>query len=144
MSEPMKKLDLRGITVATVLPFRDDLAIDWDSYARVLDYCACPDGVAAVFVNGHAGEGGSLSDEERQAVIERTRAHIGKKPLLAGIIAHSTAEAIRQARLAEVSGAECDVLFPPALLGGGASANPRALVAFVRAVGASICIPVFV
>jgi 4-hydroxy-tetrahydrodipicolinate synthase len=142
MSEPMKKLDLRGITVATVLPFRDDLAIDWDSYARVLDYCACPDGVAAVFVNGHAGEGGSLSDEERQAVIERTRAHIGKKPLLAGIIAHSTAEAIRQARLAEVSGAECAVLFPPAPLGGGASANPRAPVAFVRAVSAAICIPV--
>ena len=52
MSDPIKKPDLRGVTVATVLPFKDDLAIDWDGYARVLDYCACPDGVAAVFVNG--------------------------------------------------------------------------------------------
>ena len=59
----MKKLDLRGVTVATVLPFKDDLTIDWEGYARLLDYCACPDGIAAVFVNGHAGEGGSLSDE---------------------------------------------------------------------------------
>ena len=65
----MKKPDLRGVTVATVLPFKDDSSIDWDGYARVLDYCACPDGIAAVFVNGHAGEGGSLSDDERQAVI---------------------------------------------------------------------------
>src|SRR5712672_1265188 len=126
MSDPMKKPDLRGVTVATVLPFRDDLTIDWASYARVLDYCAFPDGIAAVFVNGHAGEGGSLSDEERDAVIARTRAHIGSKPLLAGIIGHSTAECIRQARLAETAGADCAVLFPPASLGGGAAATPRA------------------
>jgi 4-hydroxy-tetrahydrodipicolinate synthase len=142
MSDLMKSLDLRGVTVATVLPFKDDLTIDWDGYARLLDYCACPDGIAAVFVNGHAGEGGSLSDEERQAVIARTRAHIGAKPLLAGIIAHSTAEAIRQARLAEAAGAACAVLFPPAPIGGGASATPRAPVAFVRAVSAAIEIPV--
>lgn len=138
----MRKPDLRGVTVATVLPFKDDLTIDWDGYARVLDYCACLDGVAAVFVNGHAGEGGSLSDEERQAVIERTRSHIGAKPVLAGIIAHSTVEAIRQAKLAEAAGAVCAVLFPPAPLGGGASATSRAPVAFVRAVSETIDIPV--
>lgn len=138
----MKKLDLRGVTVATVLPFKDDLTIDWEGYARLLDYCACPDGIAAVFVNGHAGEGASLSDEERQAVIARTRAHIGGKPLLAGIIAHSTAEAIRQARFAEAAGADCAVLFPPAALGGGASAAPRAPIAFVRAVSEAIAVPV--
>ena len=138
----MKTPDLRGVTVATVLPFAADLTIDWDGYRRLLDYCACPDGIAAVFVNGHAGEGGSLSDEERQMVIERTRAYIGAKPLLAGIIAHSTVEAIKQARLAEAAGADCAVLFPPAPLGGGASATPRAPVAFVRAVSEAIGIPV--
>jgi 4-hydroxy-tetrahydrodipicolinate synthase len=118
------------------------LTIDWASYARVLDYCACPDGIAAVFVNGHAGEGGSLSNEERQTVIARTRVQIGNKPLLAGIIAHSTAEAIEQARHAEAAGADCAVLFPPAPLGGGTSATPRAPVAFVRAVSEAIGIPV--
>jgi 4-hydroxy-tetrahydrodipicolinate synthase len=142
MSHPMRKPDLRGVTVATVLPFKDDLTIDWEGYARVLDYCACLDGVAAVFVNGHAGEGGSLSDEERQAVIERTRSHIGAKPVLAGIIAHSTAEAIRQAKLAESAGAVCAVLFPPAPLGGGASATSRGPIAFVRSVSEAIHIPV--
>ena len=142
MSKLMKKPDLRGVTVATVLPFRDDSSIDWDGYARVLDYCACPDGIAAVFVNGHAGEGGSLSDDERRAVIERTRRQIGRKPLLAGIIVHSTAEAIHQAQQAEAAGADCAVLFPPAPLGGGASATSRAPVAFVQAVSSAIGIPV--
>ncbi|MFK4508452.1 dihydrodipicolinate synthase family protein [Bradyrhizobium daqingense] len=142
MSKPMKKPDLRGVTVAVVLPFKSDMSIDWDGYARVLDYCACPDGIAAVFVNGHAGEGGSLSDDERQAVIERTRRQIGGKPLLSGIIAHSTAEAIHQTQLAESAGADCAVLFPPTPLGGGASATSRAPVAYVQAVSSAVAIPV--
>jgi 4-hydroxy-tetrahydrodipicolinate synthase len=141
MRSSVAKPDLRGVTVATVLPFNDDLSIDWDSYARVLDYCACPDGIVSVFVNGHAGEGGSLSDEERHAVVARTRGHIGGKPLLAGIIGHSTAECIRQARLAEAAGADCAVLFPPPPLGGGAAATSRAPLAFVRALSEAIDIP---
>jgi 4-hydroxy-tetrahydrodipicolinate synthase len=142
MSVPMKKPDLRGITVATVLPFNEYLSIDWDGYRRVLDYCASPEGIAAVFVNGHAGEGGSLTDEERHTVIARTRAHVGNKPVLGGVIAHSTAEAIRQAKLAQDAGAACAVLFPPAPIGGGAAATPRVPVAFVRDVRAAISIPV--
>ena len=137
------KPDLRGVTVATVLPFHDDLSIDWDGYARVLDYCACPDGIAAVFVNGHAGEGGSLSDDERRTVIERTRAHIGAQAAARRhhrrIRRPSASGRLKSPRR---PGADCAVLFPPAALGGGASATPRAPVAFVRAVSEAIDIPV--
>ena len=142
MRKPKRKLDLRGVTVATVLPFQADLTIDWDGYARVLDYCACPDGIAAVFVNGHAGEGGSLSDDERQAVIERTRAHVGRqaaarrhhRPFDRG--GHPAGED-RRGRRRRLRGA-----VSAAALGGGASATSRAPVAFVRAVSAAIDIPV--
>jgi len=138
----MAALNLRGVTVATVLPFHADGAIDWDGYARVLDYCAVPDDIAAVFVNGHAGEGGSLTAEERSEVIVRTRRQIDAKPLLAGIIAHGTAEAVAEARRAEAAGADCVVLFPPAPLGGGAAATPRAPVAYVRAITQAVGVPV--
>jgi 4-hydroxy-tetrahydrodipicolinate synthase len=134
--------DLRGVVVATVLPFTPDGVIDWAGYARVLDYCACPKGITAVFVNGHAGEGATLSPGERADVIARTRAHIGSKTLLAGVIAYSTAEAIVQAREAQAAGADCVVLFPLPGLGAGATATPRAPLAFVKAVTDSIAIPV--
>lgn len=138
----MKKVDLRGVTVATVLPFDRDLKIDWDGYRRVLDYCAAPDGIAAVFVNGHAGEGATLTQEERAQVIERTRSHVGAtKPVLAGIIVNSTAEAIRESELAREAGADCAVLFPPSSLGGGASASARAPVDFVRRVAEATRMP---
>jgi len=138
----MKTLDLGGITVATVLPYKADFSIDWDDYAKVLDYCVCPEGITAALVNGHAGEGGLLTAGERRQVVERTRAHIGAKPLLAGVIATSTAEAIAEARMAQEAGADCAVLFPPGPLGGGASASARAPVAYVKAVAGAIDIPV--
>lgn len=137
----MKKVDLRGVTVATVLPFDRDMKIDWDGYRRVLDYCAVPDGIAAVFVNGHAGEGATLTQEERAQVIERTRSHVGAKPLLAGIIVNSTGEAIRESELARQAGADCAVLFPPSSLGGGASASARAPVDYVRRVAEATRMP---
>ena len=137
----MPNLNLRGVTVATVLPFDADGAIDWRSYARLLDHCAAPEGIAAVFVNGHAGEATSLSAEERREVIVRTRAAIGAKPLLAGVIPHGVADAIAQARAAQEAGADCYVVFPPAGLGGGASATPDAPLAFFEAVTAEVDMP---
>ena len=95
-----------------------------------------------MFVNGHAGEGASLSPAERTDLITRTRRHIGGKTLLAGIIAYSTAEAITQAKEAQAAGADCAVLFPLPGLGGGATSTPRAPLAYVKAVAESITIPV--
>lgn len=133
---------LRGVVVATVLPFHKDGAIDWTSYDRLLDYCAVPEGISAVFVNGHAGEGATLTPDERAEVIARTRRRIGRKTLMSGVIAYSVAEAIDQARAAEEVGVDCAVLFPLPGLSGGATATPRAPVAYVKAVSTAIKIPV--
>lgn len=137
----MKHTDLRGVTVATVLPFHTGGAIDWPSYDRLLTYCAAPDGIAAVFVNGHAGEAAALTAEERVAVIRHTRAVIGAhKPLLAGVLAQNVPDAIAEARAAEAAGADCYVVFPPAGLGGGAAAG-GAPAAFFEAVTSAVDSP---
>ena len=57
-----------GVLVATALPFKDDLSIDYDAYAehvRFLANAGC-DGVAP---NGSLGEYQTLSEEERARVI---------------------------------------------------------------------------
>lgn len=137
----MNHKDFHGVTVATVLPFDESGAIDWKSYERLLAYCAVPDTIAAVFVNGHAGEASSLSADERAEVIRRTRAVIGKnKPLLAGVVPHGVADAVAQAKAARDAGADCYVVFPPAALGGGAAAT-HAPHAFFDKVTAALDIP---
>jgi 4-hydroxy-tetrahydrodipicolinate synthase len=134
---------LHGVTVATVLPFNEDLSIDWDSYLRLLDYCARKPGIAAVFVNGHAGEAAALAPEERCEVLRRTRRAIGAQvPLLAGVVAYSTAEAIARAREAQEAGADVAVLFPFPQYSAGGGADPQAGPAYVEAVLAAIDIPV--
>ncbi|MEO4001842.1 dihydrodipicolinate synthase family protein [Mesorhizobium sp. CAU 1732] len=137
----MKKSDLAGVTVATVLPFDETGAIDWASYERLIDYCGRSPAIAAIFVNGHAGEATSLSVEERSEVIRRTRALIGKdKPLMAGVIPHGVEDAVAQARSAQADGADCYVVFPPAALGGGAAATDAPL-AYFEAVTSRVDIP---
>ena len=130
----MRHVELTDVIVATVLPFDEDGGIDWDSYRRLLDYCARPDGMGAVFVNGHAGEGAALTREERIRVIETTREYIGpSRLLLAGIIPYCTSEAVDQARDAKAHGADVAVLFPiPSFAAGGG--GTEAPVTYVRTV----------
>jgi 4-hydroxy-tetrahydrodipicolinate synthase len=142
MEKPMNSAALAGVTVATVLPFDDDLAIDWASYEKVLQYCTTPDGIGAVFVNGHAGEGAALSQAERNEVLTRTRAFIGQdKPLMAGIIPYSTADAVEQARQAQENGADVLVLFPMPQFAGGASLDPRYAIDYVDTVLENTALP---
>lgn len=139
----MRKISLDGVTVATVLPFDDDLAIDWKSYDRLLAYCTQPKGINAVFVNGHAGEAATLTPQERIEVTKRTRAFIGAEvPLLSGIIPYSTADAVTQARQAEDAGADVAVLFPMPQFSAGASGDPRYALDYVDTILDAISLPV--
>ena len=128
----MPDLRLHGLVTATVLPFTQDGAIDWPGYDRVLEHCAVPDSVSAVLVNGHAGEGAALTPGERAAVIAATRRRIGAKPLLAGVIAFSTQDAVAQAVAAREAGADVAVLFPSPLLAAGGMLTHTAPLRFVR------------
>jgi 4-hydroxy-tetrahydrodipicolinate synthase len=138
----MPDIRLNDVTVATILPFDERGEIDWTSYRRSLDYCATPDGVSAVFVNGHAGEGAALTPAERRRVIEETRRHLGaERALLSGVIAYSTGEAIAQARDARAAGADALVLFPIPSMAAGGALTPAVPLAYVHAVADAIDAP---
>ncbi|MEC5293111.1 MULTISPECIES: dihydrodipicolinate synthase family protein [unclassified Aurantimonas] len=139
----MKTISLDGVTVATVLPFNDDLTIDWKSYDRLLEYCTTPKGINAVFVNGHAGEGATLTSKERVEVIRRTRAFLGDEvPLLTGIIPYSTDDAVAQAKEAQDNGVDVAVLFPMPQFSAGASSDPRYAVHYVDTILDAVDLPV--
>ena len=146
MTSKVNSIALKDVIVATVMPFHPDGAIDWDSYARLLDYCATPDGISAVFVNGHAGEGAALTNDERLQVIEFTRRHIGNaRTLLAGIIAlFPTGDAVKQAKEAVSAGAEVVVFVPAARIRRRRTLTPDAPIAWVEALARAAGAPVSV
>jgi 4-hydroxy-tetrahydrodipicolinate synthase len=131
-----------GLVVATVLPFDMSGEVDWRSYGRVLDYCAVPDITTAVFVNGHAGEAATLDDATRLKVLRETRAAVGGKPIMSGVIAMSTAEAVRQAKLAEDAGADCVVAFPLPQLQAGGNITSDAALAYIGALADAVRAPI--
>ena len=131
-----------SLTVATVLPFTPDGVIDWPSYHRVLDYCTKQAGITAVFVNGHAGDASALTDEERGEVLRVTRAAIGpNKKMVAGLVAHSTAAAIAQAKQARELGADVLTVFPPGSFGTGGVLLGSLIETYVRAIDAAVDMP---
>ena len=110
-----------------MLPFDEDLSIDWDSYARLLDYCANKPGIAAVFVNGHAGEAAALTPQERAEVIRRTRRAIRRRDAAARghrCLFHGRGDR-PGARGRRTAGADVAVLFPFPQYAGGGGADPQ-------------------
>ncbi|MBB6405588.1 dihydrodipicolinate synthase family protein [Arthrobacter sp. AZCC_0090] len=102
-----------GVLVATALPFKDDLSIDYDAYAehvRFLANAGC-DGVAP---NGSLGEYQTLSDEERARVITTAvEAAPEGFTVMSGIGAYGGLQTQRWAEQAAEAGAKALMLLPP-------------------------------
>jgi len=112
-------IDFAGLIPATVTPLRDDFALDLPALRSYIRWLRGFEGVKALAVNMDTGEGPHLSREERRQVLESYAEEVqGRTPLLAGIAARYTAEAVDLARDAASLGASGLVVFPiPAFAG---------------------------
>ena len=93
-------------------PFGDDDRIDFVAMANEARFLN-KSGASGLVVGGSMGEGAGLSEQElAEAVRVVIEAVNGRIPVLAGIIADSSAEAVRLARAARDAGA-CGLQVPP-------------------------------
>ncbi len=101
-----------GVLVATALPLRDDLTIDYDAYAA---HCAwlIDEGCDAVVPNGSLGEYQTLTAEERATVIDVAVSAVGPDRVIPGVGAYGSAESRRCAQYAAEVGAQAVMLLPP-------------------------------
>jgi 4-hydroxy-tetrahydrodipicolinate synthase len=137
----MPDLDLRGLIPATVLPLTADHQIDEPALRAYIRWLISFEGLAALAANMDTGEGPHLSREERIRVLriyaEETR---GRLPLLAGVSARYTAEAVELARDAQAAGADGLVAFPiPAFAGEGL--DPELPYRYHRAIADALPLP---
>ncbi|MET3809137.1 dihydrodipicolinate synthase family protein [Arthrobacter sp. UYEF3] len=102
-----------GVLVATALPFKDDLSVDYDAYAehvRFLANAGC-DGVAP---SGSLGEYQTLSEEERARVITTAvEAAPEGFTVMAGVGAYGGLQTQKWAEQAAEAGAKALMLLPP-------------------------------
>ncbi|MBQ6938942.1 MAG: 4-hydroxy-tetrahydrodipicolinate synthase [Muribaculaceae bacterium] len=100
----MSLINLSGMGVALITPFKEDESIDFDALARLLEY-QIQNGTDYLVVLGTTGETPSLTEEEKRQiqrfVVERTR---GRIPLVLGIGSNNTRNVVEHLYSDDLSG----------------------------------------
>jgi 4-hydroxy-tetrahydrodipicolinate synthase len=142
MSQPLR---FSGIMPANLLPFTADLAIDERAYRAHLRWLADTPGVTGLVVNGHAAEVSSLDREERRRALAIALDEVaGACPIVAGVYADGTREAVELARDARAGGAAGILVFPPTLFMWGAQVKPDMVLRHFSEIASGVDVPIVV
>jgi 1-pyrroline-4-hydroxy-2-carboxylate deaminase len=131
------KVNWKGVIPAMTTPFNADLSVDdaflWKHSRWLVDH-----GAVGLVPLGSLGESATLDHAEKRKVLETCIKAVGDRvPVIPGIAAHSTAEAVKLARDANAIGCSALMVLPPYVY----STDWREMKAHVRAVIAATDLP---
>jgi 4-hydroxy-tetrahydrodipicolinate synthase len=103
----------QGVIPAITTPFKPDYSVDADLLVKQVDALVRA-GCAGIVALGSLGEGGSLTLDEKKAVLRLCKEALeGRASLVAGVAALTTDEACRLAELGREQGADALMVLPP-------------------------------
>jgi dihydrodipicolinate synthase/N-acetylneuraminate lyase len=131
------RVDWKGVIPAITTPFGEELRVDHGLLAEHASWMV-DSGAGGVVPAGSLGEGATLSTTEKRQVLETCVAAVGDRaPVIPGIAALSTAEAVQLARDAKAIGCAALMVLPPYVY----STDWREMKAHVAAVIAATDLP---
>lgn len=101
-----------GIISAITTAFQPDYSVDHAFLAKHAQW-QVENGCDGVVAPGSLGESATLSLDEKVAILRTLVSALGRKPVVAGIAALGTAEAVALARAAEDAGCAALMVLPP-------------------------------
>jgi len=104
-------LNVRGIVPACIVTLDADGRFDEAAYRRYLQWLL-PQGPVALAINADTGEGPHLWPHERERVLRVAVDEAGDVPVIAGLSAQFTEQAVEEAKRAEGAGARGLLVFP--------------------------------
>ena len=105
--------NLKGLGVALVTPFNEDLSVDFDSLTKLVDY-NIENGTNYLVVLGTTAEAATLSKEEKSQVINHIiKVNNGRVPLVLGIGGNDTMDVKKQIAEADLSAFEAILSVSP-------------------------------
>lgn len=137
-------LDLKGITPATVLPLTSDAQIDEPELRKYIRWIA-GQGIKAVAVNVDTGEGPHLWHDEKLSVLRIYKEELAGRgiPIVAGLGASFTAQAVKYAKEYREAGADAFLVFPiTAYL--GQPLDPEVPYRYHRAIADEVGLPMVI
>lgn len=104
---------LKGVGVALITPFSEDLSVDFDALTRLIEY-NITNGTNYLVVLGTTAEAATLSKEEKQEVIKHViKVNNKRLPLVLGIGGNNTLEVKKQIEEAYLSDFEAVLSVSP-------------------------------
>lgn len=104
---------LKGVGVALITPFNEDLSVDFDALTRLIEY-NITNGTNYLVVLGTTAEAATLSKEEKQEVIKHViKVNNKRLPLVLGIGGNNTLEVKKQIEEADLSDFEAVLSVSP-------------------------------
>jgi 4-hydroxy-tetrahydrodipicolinate synthase len=132
---------LQGIVAAPFLPMGPDYAIDWAALGSYMRWIAAQK-PTAIAMNMDASEGPSLSRDEQLEVLRVCREAIGGAlPLVSGLIAASTADAVAWGVELRQAGADALAVFPPFPVFLGNPVPTEMIYRYHKAIGDGVGLP---
>ena len=105
--------NLKGLGVALVTPFNEDLSVDFDSLTKLVNY-NIENGTNYLVVLGTTAEAATLSTEEKSQVVNHIiKINNGRVPLVLGIGGNNTMEVKKQIEEADLSDFEAILSVSP-------------------------------
>ncbi|WP_027386659.1 4-hydroxy-tetrahydrodipicolinate synthase [Chryseobacterium gregarium] len=87
---------LKGVGVALVTPFNEDLSVDFDSLTKLVEY-NIENGTSYLVVLGTTAEAATLSDEEKKQIVDHIiKVNNKRLPLVLGIGGNNTLDVKKQ------------------------------------------------
>ncbi len=137
----MTAFKLQGIVAAPLLPMLPDHSIDWTSLRSYIGWVAGQK-PTAIAMNMDASEGPSLERDEQLEVLRVCKQAIaGLVPLVSGLIAGSTASAVRWGNELKGAGADALAVFPPFPTFLGNPVPSEMIFQFHKAIGDGVGLP---
>jgi len=102
-----------GSGTAIVTPFNADGSVNYDAFARLIDF-QIENGTNAIIVCGTTGEASTLADDEHIECIRFAAAHInGHVPVIAGAGSNHTEHGVELCKASQKAGADALMLVTP-------------------------------
>lgn len=132
---------LQGIVAAPVLPMLPDQSIDWVTLRSYIGWIAAQ-APTAIAMNMDASEGPALDRDEQVEVLRVCGEVIGGRlPLVSGLIAGSTRDAVRWGNELRAAGAEGLAIFPPFPTFLGTPVPSEMIYAYHKAIADGVGLP---
>ncbi len=90
----MSEINLRGMGVALITPFKEDESVDYDALANIVDY-QLDNGTDYLVVLGTTAETPTLTEEEKHNIVDTIVSKVrGRVPLILGVGGNNTRKVV--------------------------------------------------